>query len=58
LQAEYDRIPDNAKTIAQRRRKEELERDIQISNKNVSGLKNKLRELDALHRWINDFNIK
>ena len=50
MQAEFDKIPDGAKTIAQRRRKEELEREIQIANKSISGLKNKLRELDALHR--------
>lgn len=50
LQAEFDKIPDNAKTIAQRRRREELDTEIKIVNKNISGLKNKLRELDALHR--------
>lgn len=48
--AEFDKIPDGAKTIAQRRRKEELEREIQTSNKNISGLRNRLRELDALHK--------
>ncbi|CDW71884.1 cop9 signalosome complex subunit 7b [Stylonychia lemnae] len=50
LQGEFDRIPESAKTIAQRRRKEELDREIKIVNKNISNLKNKLRELDALHR--------
>jgi len=51
LQAEFDKIPDGAKTIAQRRRKEELEREIQIIHKNISTARNKLREMDALHRW-------
>ena len=50
MQAEYDRIPENAKKIDQRRRREELERDIKGINSSISGLKNKLRELDALHR--------
>lgn len=50
LVREFDRIPENAKTIAQRRRKEELDREIKIVNKNISNLKNKLREMDALHR--------
>lgn len=34
----------------QRRRKEELERSIKQINSNISSVKNKLRELDALHR--------
>ena len=50
LVREFDRIPENAKTMAQRRRKEELDREIKIVNKNISNLKNKLREMDALHR--------
>ena len=50
LVREFDRIPENAKTIAQRRRKEDLDREIKIVNKNISNLKNKLREMDALHR--------
>ena len=36
LTAEFDKIPENAKTIAQRRRKEELDREIQILAKNIS----------------------
>jgi predicted nucleic acid-binding Zn-ribbon protein len=47
--AEYDKIPENAKTIAQRRRREDLERELGILNRNIGGLKNKLRELEALH---------
>ena len=45
---EYDKIPEKPKTIAQRRRKEELERELQILGKNISSLKQKLREMDAL----------
>ena len=46
---EYDKIPENAKTIAQKRRREDLEREISILNKNIGNLKTKLRDLDALH---------
>lgn len=49
LQAEFDRIPDNAKTIAQRRRKAELERELQIAAKSVSTLRNKLRDMKVLY---------
>lgn len=45
---EFDKIPENAKTIAQRRRKGDLEREIKIINKNISSLKKKLRDLQAL----------
>ena len=50
LVSEFDRIPENAKTMAQRRRKEELEREIKDVNKNISGMRNKLREMDALFK--------
>lgn len=46
---EFDKIPENAKTIAQKRRREDLERELQILNKNIGNLKNKLRDMDALH---------
>ena len=45
---EYDKIPENPKTIAQKRRREELERELSILNKNIASLKTKLREFDAL----------
>ncbi len=45
---QFNKIPENAKTIAQRRRKEDLDREISILNKNISSLKHKLRELEAL----------
>ena len=46
---EFDKIPENPKTIAQKRRREDLEREISILNKNIASMKIKLRELDALH---------
>lgn len=45
---EYDKIPDAAKTIAQRRRKADLEREMKILDKNISSLKKKLRDMQAL----------
>jgi hypothetical protein len=48
--AEFDRIPENAKTIVQRRRRGELDVEISIIDKNISSLKNKLRGMDALHK--------
>lgn len=51
MQAELDKLPENGhRTIAQRRRREELERELVIAGKNVSNLRGKLRDLDALHR--------
>ena len=46
---EFDKIPENAKTIAQKRRREELERELGILHKSIANLKTKLRDLDALH---------
>lgn len=48
LSNEFDKIPDSAKTIAQRRRKGDLEREIKILDKNISSLKGKLRDMQAL----------
>ena len=48
FKAEFDKIPENAKTIAQRRRREDLERELGILNKQIGGLKTKLRELEAI----------
>ncbi len=45
---EFDRLPENPKTIVQKRRREELERDLAILNKNIASLKTKLRDLDAI----------
>jgi predicted nucleic acid-binding Zn-ribbon protein len=45
---ELNKIPESAKTIAQRRRREDLEREMGILGRNISGLKAKLKELDAL----------
>ena len=47
--AEFDKIPENAKTIAQRRRKEELEIELDILGKNIASLKTKLREIENSH---------
>ena len=48
---EFEKIPENPKTIAQKRRREELERELSILNKNIASMKTKLKEMDALH-WI------
>jgi predicted nucleic acid-binding Zn-ribbon protein len=48
LSMEFDKIPDSAKTIAQRRRKGDLEREIKILDKNISSLKKKLRDMQVL----------
>lgn len=47
--AEFDKLPENPKTIAQKRRREELERELGILGKQIAGMKSKLKELDALH---------
>lgn len=46
---EFEKIPENAKTIAQKRRREDLERELSILGKNIASLKTKLKDLDALH---------
>lgn len=48
LQMEADKIPDTSRTIVQRNRKQDLEREIQVLNRNISLLKKKLREKDVL----------
>ena len=45
---EFDKIPENPKTIAQKRRREELERELSILNKSIGSLKTKLREFGQL----------
>lgn len=51
LQAELDKVPESGhRTMVQRRRREELERDLKLIGGSVSGIRNKLRDLDALHR--------
>ena len=45
--AEFEKIPENAKTIAQRRRREELERELDILNKNIYSLKTKLKDIEG-----------
>eukprot|EP00347_Sterkiella_histriomuscorum_P014376 403361104 len=45
---EYGKIPENPKTIAQKRRKQELETELQILGKNIASLKSKLRDCGAL----------
>ncbi len=39
-----------AKTNAQRRRKDDLELELSILNKNVSSLKQKLRDMNAINQ--------
>jgi predicted nucleic acid-binding Zn-ribbon protein len=48
LNMEYDKIPESAKTIAQKRRRADLEREMKILDKNISSLKKKLRDMQAL----------
>lgn len=43
---EFDKIPENPKTLAQKRRREDLERELSILNKNIASLKTKLREFE------------
>ena len=45
--AEFNKIPENAKTIAQRRRREDLERELDILNKNIYSLRTKLKDLES-----------
>ena len=45
---ELERIPDNAKTIAQRRRREFLESELKLIGKNLGILKGKLKDLGEL----------
>lgn len=47
MNMEYDKIPESAKTIAQKRRRGDLEREIKIIDKNISSLKKKLRDMQA-----------
>ncbi len=46
--ADLDKIPENAKTIAQRRRREFLEQEMKVIGKNLGLLKGKLRDLGEL----------
>ena len=39
LKSEFDKIPDSAKTIAQRKRKEFLEQELKVINKNIGTMK-------------------
>jgi predicted nucleic acid-binding Zn-ribbon protein len=48
MSMEYDKIPESAKTIAQKRRRADLEREIKILDRNISSLKKKLRDMQAL----------
>lgn len=50
---ELDKIPDNAKTIAQIRRRDFLEKDIKSLGTKISGLKNRLRDMGELHTSYN-----
>lgn len=51
LDEEYSKIVDKgAKTNAQRRRKDDLELELSILSKNISTLKQKLRDMNVLHQ--------
>jgi hypothetical protein len=45
---ELDKIPESAKTMAQIRRREFLEQELKLLNKNIGTLKSKLREMGEL----------
>ena len=47
---EFDKIPENAKTIAQRKWKSDLERELGILDWNISSLKGRLWDMGALDR--------
>lgn len=46
--AELDKIPESAKTMVQIRRRQHLESELKIVNKNISNLKTKLRQMGEL----------
>ena len=46
---EFDKIPENAKTMAQKRRRQFLEGELKLLNKNIGTLKQKLRDMGELH---------
>lgn len=48
LNDELNKIPQNAKTAAQIRRRTFLESETRLLSKNIGTLKNKLRDLEAL----------
>ena len=51
LQNELDKLPESGhRTIAQRKRREEVEKELSIASKNISGIRIKLKELDALRK--------
>jgi hypothetical protein len=49
LESEYSKIPEHAKQIAVRRRREDLELELSILDTNIANMKNKLRGMNALH---------
>jgi hypothetical protein len=50
VESELVKLPDNGKTMAQRRRKEDLDMEVGILNSNINSLKTKLRDLNVLHK--------
>lgn len=46
--SELDKIPENPKTIAQRSRREFLEEELKVIGRNISTMKQKLRDLGGL----------
>ena len=46
--SEFDKIPENAKTMAQIRRRQFLEQELKLLNKNIGTLKQKLRDMGEL----------
>ena len=47
--AEFDKIPENPKTMAQKRRRTFLEGELKLISKNIGSLKQKLRDMGELH---------
>lgn len=48
FKAELDKIPESAKTMVQIRRRQHLETELKMVNKNISNLKSKLRQMGEL----------
>ena len=50
---EFDKIPENAKTMAQIRRRQFLDSELNLLNKNIGTLKQKLRDMGELQTNYN-----
>lgn len=53
--AELDKIPESAKTMVQIRRRQHLEAELKVVNKNISNMKSKLRRMGELQTNYSQF---